>query len=224
MRSDLPYDPLKDFSLVGLVSTAPGVIIVSPNLPIRSVRDLINYSLENPTRLNYGTSGVGSASHLQSEYLKSLTGIKMAHVPYKSAADIVREIPVGSVHVGLGPLEGVMAGIAGGRVRPIAVTGSRRLKQLPDVPSLGESGIKGLEGIDPYTYYGLAGPRGMSKDIVSILSDAMNRVAKLPEVDAQLRERFYNEPAVSSPESFRKFISTDLAKWKVLGRSVNLSD
>jgi tripartite-type tricarboxylate transporter receptor subunit TctC len=207
-----------------LVSTAPGVLAVAPNLPVRNVRELIAYSKENPSKLNYGSSGLGSASHLQAEYLMSLTGIKMTHIPYKSAADIMRELSVGSVHVGIAPLEGGIGSIASGRVRALAVTGSRRLKELPDVPSLGESGIKGLEGIDPYTYYGLAGPAGLPPGVVAKVSESINRVSKAPDVSTVVRERLFNEPAVSSPESFRKFIETDLVKWKELGRFVKLSD
>jgi tripartite-type tricarboxylate transporter receptor subunit TctC len=224
VRKDLPYDPLKDFTLLGMVSTAPGVLAIAPSLPVRNVRELIAYSKENPSKLNYGSSGLGSASHLQAEYLMNLTGIKMTHIPYKSAADIMRELSVGSVHVGIAPLEGGMASISSGRVKALAVTGSRRLKALPDVASLGESGIKGLEGIDPYTYYGLAGPAGLSPAVVGKLSEALDRVSKMPDVSALVRERLFNEPVVSSPDSFRKFIETDLVKWKELGKFVKLSD
>jgi tripartite-type tricarboxylate transporter receptor subunit TctC len=224
VRKDLPYDPLKDFTLVGMVSTAPGVLAIAPNLPVKSVRELIAYSQDNPSKLNYGSSGLGSASHLQAEYLMNLTGIKMTHIPFKSAADIMRELYAGSVHVGIAPLEGAMTSISSGRVRALAVTGSRRLKSLPDVPSLAETGVKGLEGIDPYTYYGLAGPAGLSPAVVAKLSESTNRVSKMPEVAAVVRERLFNEPVVSSPDSFRKFIGKDLLKWKELGKFVQLAD
>ena len=113
--------------------------------------------------MNYASSGIGSASHLQTEYLLKLTGIQMAHIPFKSDADIMREISAGSVHFGLSPVQGAMASIAGGKVRALAVTGSHRLKGLPDVPSLRETDFKGIAGIDPYTYYALLGPRAASR-------------------------------------------------------------
>ena len=222
VRKDLPYDPLKDFTLIGLVSAAPGVIVVAPGLPVRNVREFVAYSKDNQNKLNYGSSGLGSASHLQTEYLISLTGMKMTHIPFKSAADIVREIAVGSVHVGLTPLEGSFAGISGGRLRPLAVTGSKRLDSLPDVPSLAESGIKGLEGIDPYTYYALAGPAGLPPSVVAKLSQTLNTVAKMSDVIVQVRERLYNEPATGTPASFRKFVETDLRKWQELGKVVTI--
>ncbi len=222
VRDDLPYDPLKDFSAIGLVSNAPGVVVIAPDLPVRSLRELIDYSKQNPSKLNYASSGLGSASHLQAEYLMHLTGIRMTHIPYKSAADITRELPVGTVHVGITPLESAVGPVASGRVRALAVTGSRRLKALPNVASIAESGVKGVEGIDPYTYYALAGPPALPQPVVVTLSEAMNRVSKSPEVASQVRDKLYNEPAVSSPESFRKFVETDLAKWKKLRGLIKL--
>src|SRR4051812_19112167 len=222
VRADLPYDPLKDLSLIGLASNAPGVIVVTPDLPARSLRELIDYWKQNPSKLNYASSGLGSASHLQAEYLMHLTGIKMTHIPYKSAADITRELSVGTVHVGITPLESAVGPVTSGRVRALVVTGSRRQNALPNVPSIAESGVKGLEGIDPYTYYALAGPPTLPKSIVVTLNDTINRVSKAPDVAAQLREKLYNEPAVSSPDSVRKFVETDLAKWKKLRGLIKL--
>jgi tripartite-type tricarboxylate transporter receptor subunit TctC len=223
-RRDLPYDPLKDFAFISMLSTAPGVLVVAPSLPVKSVRDLIAYSKENPSKLNYGSSGIGAASHLQAEYLMHLTGIRMTHIPYKSAADITRELSVGAVHVGITPLEAAVGPAAGGRVRAIAVTGSRRSKALADVPSLSESGVKGLEGIDPYTYYGLVGPAGTQPAVISKLSESINTLSKSPEVAAQVRERLYNEPVESSPAAFRKFVEKDLVKWRELAKYVKLGD
>jgi tripartite-type tricarboxylate transporter receptor subunit TctC len=224
VRKDLPYDPLKDLTLIGLVATAPGVIIAAPSLPVRSIAELVKYSNAHPTQLNYGSSGIGSASHLQGEYLISLAGIKMAHIPYKADAEIIREMAAGSVHMGMTPVQGAIAHISSGRVKALAVTGSRRLKGLPDVPSLAESGIKGLAGIDPYTYYGLAGPAGLPPATVNTLNEAINKVSKRPDVAAQLRERQFAEPGTGSPESFRSYIEEDLKKWREFGKVVKLTE
>lgn len=224
VRSDLPYDPLKDLSLIGLASTAPGVIAVAPNLPARSVRELIDYSKQNPSKLNYASSGVGSASHLQTELLMNLTGTKMTHIPYKSAADITRELQVGTVHVGIMPLEAAVSPASTGRIRALAVTGSRRHKALPDVASIAEAGVKGLEGIDPYTYYALAGPARLPQPVVARLNETINAVSKMPDVAAQVRERLFNEPVTGTPESFRTFAEADIAKWKKLRGVVKLAE
>ena len=153
-----------------------------------------------------------------------ITGMKMTHIPYKSAADIIRELSVGAVHVGITPIESTMSQITSGRIRALAVTGTRRSKALPNVPSVSESGIKGLEGIDPYTYYALAGPIGLPAGVVSKLSDTMDQVSKSPIIAAQVREQLFNEPGISTPSSFRKFIEADLQKWKQLRGTVKVTE
>ena len=224
IRNDLFYDPLKDFSVIGLVASVPGVIVVNKDLPVRTLRELETYSNAHPTRLNYASSGVGASSHLQTEYLLKHTGIKIAHVPYKSDAEIMREVWVGSVHMGLSSVQGAMPFIANGRVRPLAVTGSRRLKTLPDVPSLSEGDFKGLEGIEPYSYYGLVGPVGMAPVVVAKLNEAINRISRMPEVVVHMEQRLVAEPGQGNPESFRSFIRTDLLKWKAFGKIVKLTE
>jgi tripartite-type tricarboxylate transporter receptor subunit TctC len=221
---DTAYDPLKDFTPIALVATVPGVIITSPNLSVRSVKDLVAYSQANPSKLNYGSSGIGSASHLQTEYLINLTGLKATHIPYKSDADIMREIAVGSIQMGLSPLQGAVAFISNGKVRAIAVTGSRRLKGLPNVPSLSESGFKGLGGIDPYTYYGLVGPPGLPQAVVSKLNEAVNKVSAAPGVVTQLQDMMFAEPGAGSAESFRNYMRDDVNKWRAFAKVVKISD
>ncbi len=224
VRTDLPFDPLKDLTLIGLASTAPGVIAVTPNLPVRSIRELIEHSQQNPSKLNFGSSGVGSASHLQTELLMNLTGAKLTHIPYKSAGDITRELQVGTIHVGIMPLEASVSPVSAGRIRALAVTGSRRHKALPEVASVNEAGVKGLEGIDPYTYYGLAGPARLPQAVSVKLNETINAVSNMPDVAAHVRERLFNEPVTGNPESFRKFVEIDLVKWKKLRGVVKLAN
>jgi tripartite-type tricarboxylate transporter receptor subunit TctC len=114
--------------------------------------------------------------------------------------------------------------VASGRARALAITGSRRLKALPDVPSLSESGIKGLDGIDPYTYYGLAGPAGLPASVVKQLNDAINRISMQPEVIAQMRDRQYAEPVADTSDAFRRYIEDDLRKWREFGKVVKLTE
>ena len=224
VRKDLPYDPLKDFSLIALVATVPGVIVVSADLPVRSVRDLVTYAQANPAQLNYGSSGIGSASHLQTEYLSSLTAMKITHIPLKADADIMRELSAGRVHMGISPLQGAIPFISSGRVRAVAVTGSRRLQGLPDVPSLSEAGFKGLEGIDPYTYYGLVGPAGLPPAVVAKVNEAVNAVSKMPKAVEQLQAQQFAQPIIGSPESFQRYIRDDIAKWSAVGKLIKFSE
>jgi tripartite-type tricarboxylate transporter receptor subunit TctC len=102
------------------------------------------------------------------------------------------------------------------------VTGPRRLKKLPDVPSLAEADFKGLEGLDPYTYYGLVGPAGLPPAIVQKLNDAINQVSKMPDVVGHMQQRLFTDPAVSTPASFRKYIEDDIGKWRAVGKVVRL--
>lgn len=224
VRADLPYDPLKDFTLVSLVATIPGVLVVSPSLPVHTVRDLVKYSRANPDKLNYGSSGVGSASHMQTEYMIAVTGMKMTHIPLKADIDIMREMASGTVHLGIGPLQGVVPFIQSGRVRALVVTSAHRVKALPDVPSLPEADYKELAGIDPYTYYGLVGPIGLPASVVTILNEATTRVTKMPEAIALLRDRMHAEWAGGSTESFRNFIAEDIAKWRTVRSRIKLGD
>jgi len=224
VRKDLPYQPLKDFALIGLMCSAPGVIVISSKLPVKNIAEFVKLSQTEGSNLNYGSAGVGAASHLQTEYLIKLTGAKMVHVPFKADADIMREITSGSVHFGLSTIQGAMSSIQSGRVKPIAVTGSKRLKALPDVPTLTESGFKGIEAIDTYSYYGLAGPLGLPAPIIATLNDAINRVSTSAETAAVLQDRLQFEPESGTPEQFRKYIQADLDKWTAFGKIVKLTD
>ena len=224
LRKDLPYDPLKDFTLIGLMAVAPGVIVMSNDLPVRNMRELVNYSIANPNKLNYGSSGVGAASHLQMEYLISLTGLKATHIPYKADADIMREMMAGTVQLGMGPIQGAIALIASGKIRGLSVTNTRRQKSLPDVPSLSEMDFKGIESLDPYSFYGLAAPLGTPGAVVSVLNEAINKVSRTPEVVVYMQEKLYAEPGTGSPAAFRAFIEKDQEKWRPLAKVIKLSN
>lgn len=224
LRKDLPYDPLKDFTIIGLMATNAGVLVMSPAQSFRTIRELVNYSQANPNKLNYGSSGLGAASHLQVEYLISLTGLKITHIPYKSDSEIMRELIAGSVQLGMSPLQGAMSNISAGRLRALSVTGSRRQPALPDVPSLAESDFPGIEGVDPYSFYGLVGPVGLPPAIVTALNDAINRVSRMPDVVTFMQDKLYSQPATGSPAAFRAYIENDLAKWRSLAKVIKLQE
>jgi len=224
LRKEVTYDPLKDFSIIGVVASAPGVIVISKDLPVRTLRELVTYSIVNPNKLNYASAGVGAASHLQVELLANITGLKITHIPYKADADIMRELTAGTVQLGMSPIQGAMPHIASGKVSALAVTGSRRNSALSDVPSLSESDFKGLEGVDPYSYYGFVGPKGMPAAHISTLNDAANRIMKAPDVVSFMHERLYMEPEAGSPAAFQSFIEKDLAKWKTLSNVIKLAE
>ena len=222
VRTDLPYDPLKDFSHVAMVATAPGVFFVNPEVPVRSMSELINYARANPGKLNYGSAGVGAANHLQMEYLTHATRVEMAHIPYKSDQDVTREVAGGSVHVGLTIAQLAIPLVAAGRLNALAVTGSERLPALPKVPSLSETGVPELKGIDSYTFYGLVGPAGMPSPVTERINDAVNKVSTMPDVVSRMRDVLFYEPATGSPAAFRQYLEKEVAKWRQVGKTIKI--
>lgn len=224
IRKDLPYDPLANFSHVALVAEGDAVLTVRPGVPARTLPELIAHARANPGKLNYGSGGVGAGNHLLGEYVKMMTGISAEHVPYKSDIEVARDAVAGNVDFAFTTLSLTLPFIQDGRLRPIAVTGSQRLKVLPDVPSVAESGVPELRGMGSYTFFGLVGPAGMPPAVVQRLSDTINRIAVMPDVSQRMRENFLWEPKTSTPASFRQHMETELAKWRELGKSLKVGN
>jgi tripartite-type tricarboxylate transporter receptor subunit TctC len=224
LRKSLPYDPLKDFSLLGLAVTNPGVIIISNELPVHSVKEFVAYGQANPGKLNYASAGLGTAGHLAVEAFMAGTGMKMTHVPYKADGDVIREIMAGTVQMAIMTTLNTVQPIKAGKIRAIGVTTPGRLPYLPDVPGLNELGVKGLEALDPYTFISFAGPAGMPPAVVAQINDAINKVSAMPDVIAHVRDGLYAEPATTTPASFREFTVKQMATWRKLEKVLNLPD
>jgi tripartite-type tricarboxylate transporter receptor subunit TctC len=224
LRKHLPYDPLKDFTLLGLAVTNPAVIVINPDLPVHSLGELVAYSAAHPGELNYGSPGVGSSGHVHAEALLSLTGMKMTHVPHAADAEAIREIMAGRVHMGIMPTLNTVAFVKAGKMRALAVEAAQRLPSLPDVPTVAEADAKGLAGLDPHTFVAFVGPAGMPAGVVAQFNEAINKTSAMPDVVERVRNSFHAEPATTTPASFREFIEKEIAKWKVLGNLVELPD
>jgi tripartite-type tricarboxylate transporter receptor subunit TctC len=220
---DLPYDPVRDFSHISMVATTPGILYSHPGLPFRTFEAFIDYAKANPGTLNYGSAGVGSAGHFQMEYLRHATGMELVHVPYRSDQEVAREVMTGSLQVALTTVQPVLPLLSTGGLHAIAVTGPRRLNLLPDVPCLAETGIRQLRDIDYYTFYGLIGPSGLSNGIIERLNVAMNQIAGMSDVGAQMRDVLAFEPATGTPADLRNYLAQEIPKWREVGRSMNLS-
>lgn len=222
LQPGLPYDPLKDFTLLGLAVTNPAVIFVNPALPIRSMNDLVAHAKAHPGALNYASAGVGTAGHLHVEALMSLTGIEMTHVAYRSAAEVGREVMTGTVQLGIMPTLDMVSFIQAGQVRPLAVTTASRLPYLPDVPSLAETGIPQLVEMEPHTFISFVGPAGMAPETVARLNQAINAISSSADTGGRVRTTLYAEPVAISPDEFRTFVERELAKWRSFGRNIRL--
>jgi tripartite-type tricarboxylate transporter receptor subunit TctC len=224
LRKDLPYDPLKDFSFIGMAVTNPAVIFVNRDLPVQNVSELMAYSVSHPGKLTYASAGVGSSGHLAAEAFLNTTGMKMVHVPYKSDSEVIREVMSGSVQMAIMTSLSTVPFIKSGKIKALAVTTAHRLPYLPDTPSLTEIGVKGLTVMEPYTFISFVGPVGMPPAIVAQLNEAMNKVSSMPDVAALVRNTLYSEPTITTPVTFRDFIEKDLAKWRELGKTLKLTE
>jgi tripartite-type tricarboxylate transporter receptor subunit TctC len=205
----LPYDPVKSFAPVSLMAIVPSVLVVNPSLPVTSAAELIDYAKKNPGKLAYGSAGSGSTSHLTTEYFKLATGTDILHVPYKGIGPMLTDLISGQLSMGINGAPAVMPHVNSGRLRALAVTGSKRLPSLPQIPTLDESGVKGF---DASGWYGIVAPAGTPRDIVMKLNAEMRRIMQTPE----LRARLDSEgaiPAAGSPEEFAAFIASEIARW-----------
>lgn len=222
VRRDLPYDLMKNFTPIALVSEAEAVMFVRSDVPVNSLSELIAFGKANPGKLNYGSGGIGSGNHLQMEYLISVTGASFTHVPYKSDAEVARDVLAGNVDIGMIIAQFAVQLAKEGKIKPIAVTGTQRLKELPNVPTISEAGGPQLRGMGSYTFFGLMGPAGMPAPVVQRLNEAFNKVAAMPEIDQRMREGLMQRPVIATTADYRKYLDRELAKWRSVGERVKI--
>ena len=212
------YDPRKDFAPIGLIASMPVALIAHPDFPAKTVADVIAYAKKNPGKLNFGTSAVGTGGNLTAEYFKSVAGLDMTIVPYRGTGPLMNDLLGGHVPVSFGVLPPAMGNIQGGKLRAIAVTGTKRFSLLPDVPTASESG---LPGFDAVLHYGLLAPAGTPRAIVDRLNKELRA---LVETDA-VKERIHAEGGdamTSSPEEYATDIDKEETKWSTVIRKLNL--
>src|SRR5512134_15654 len=214
----LPYDPLKDFAPITHVANVPNVLVVSPVLPVTSVKELIAYAKARPGKLNFASSGVGTIVHLNGELFKMLTGIDAVHVPYKGTALSIPDLASGNIAFLFDSLASVMPHVKAGNARPLAVNAPQRSALLPEIPTLAQAG---LPAFDRYTWFGLFAPAGTPPDIVRRLQAEVAAALKSPD----LRERFDAvgaEPVGSGSEQFVERIRSDSVRWAEVIKAGNV--
>lgn len=208
--ANIPYDVMRDFTPVSLVYKAPNIFIASTKLPVKSMAELISYAKANPGKLSYASGGSGSSAHMNSEYLKVLTGIEATHVPYRGAGPALNDIVSGQVEfmaVNLPPAIGL---VTSGQVTPLAVTTAKRAPALPNVPTVAESGFAGYETV---AWFGLLGPQGVPPAIVERMHAEIVKAC----ADTQIQEKLAvlgGETVCNSPAEFKAFLAADIARWK----------
>ena len=205
----LPYDAKKDLTGVSLLGISPLVAAVNNDAPFKTAKELIDYARANPGKVSFGSSGNGSAGHLTSELLKSLTKTYMVHIPYRGAVPALTDLMGGQIQLFFDAASGLIPQGKAGRVRLIGVSSDRRLPALPDVPTFIEQGFAGFTGS---TWAGMLAPAATPRDIVKRMSDEVARIIKSDEARVRL-ESMGTFAAGSSPEEFDGFIAAETAKW-----------
>ena len=219
VHKNLSWDLLRDFAPVGRYVSSPMVVVVNDKLPVKSLRELIDYAKANPGKLNFGSAGSGTAPHLVGEQFALQTGMKMVHVPYKGSAPSVTGLLADEVQMSFAASSSVDAFIKDGRLKPLAVTTARRDPQYPDLPTIAEAGVPGF---DADIWYGFVVPAKTPKDIVKKLADDLQRVMADADTQAQLRRRGL-EPAWLGADAMSELTRRDVARWKDVATKINLT-
>jgi tripartite-type tricarboxylate transporter receptor subunit TctC len=216
LYSKLPFDPVKDFSGITPLALIPNILIVHPSLPAKSVKELVALAKAKPGTFNYTSAGIGSNSHLNGEIFRSTAGLTIVHVPFKGFAEAITEIMSGRLEMTFAPALLASPHIKGGRVRPLAVSSSKRSSAFPQLPTMVEAGVPGcvFDG-----WFGLLTLSGTPRPIVDKLNAAVLKVLSLPDVAAQLRNQGA-DPMPMTPEEYDKYIRSEVVK---LGQVVKAS-
>lgn len=205
----LPYDPKKDVVPVSLIGQSPLLAAVNIDAPYKTARELLAFAKANPGKISYGSSGNGSAVHLSTELLKSLTGTHMVHIPYRGAAAALTDLMGGQTHLFMDAASGLIAPGKGGKVRLIGVASEKRLPVLPDVPTFIEQGVRGFVAS---TWAGMLAPAATPAAVVKRMADEIAAIVRQDEVRARL-EGMGTIPVGNGPAEFESFIAQETAKW-----------
>jgi tripartite-type tricarboxylate transporter receptor subunit TctC len=221
LRKNVPYDTLKDFVPIGLISIGPFLLITHPSVPAGTVKELIALAKANPGKLNYASAGNGVANHLAMELFKHMTGVDIVHVPYKGAPQAVTDVVAGHMNMMFNSIAPVLPHVKSGRVRALGIASLKRSPQLPDIPTIAESGVPGFEAVN---WFGLFAPAGTPKPIVRRVSDALVKVLHAPDIRSKF-EALGADPVGSTPEEFAAFVRRDMLQYatvvKVSGAKID---
>ena len=209
LYKNLPYDTLRDFVAVSIFSESPNILVVNASSSAKSVNDLIALARTKPGVLNYSSAGTGTTQHLAGELLKLRTGTNIVHVPYKGTAPSLTALIAGDVDLTFANVPAIIQHVKSGRLRPLASTGVRRSELMPDVPTMQEAGLTGLEVT---VWYGVLAPAATPRDTVNILSEAIVKAARSPDIRQRLLDQGA-EPVGSTPSEFDKILHEEVAKW-----------
>lgn len=218
INEKLSYDLMHDLMPIMSVASTPYALIVNPSLPVHSVQELIAHAKANPGKLNFGSAGAGSASHLAGELFDTMAGIKMTHVPNKGMGPAMMDLLGGQVPVLFGGLPAALAAEKDGRVRVLAIAGAKRSALLPDMPTIAEAGLPGYE-VD--NWFGMLAPAGVDAKIVARLHDEVVAILNAPATRKNLIALGF-EPVGSTPEAFAAQLGDEVKKWREIAKQAGI--
>jgi tripartite-type tricarboxylate transporter receptor subunit TctC len=213
----LSYDPAKDFAPLALMAHVPFVLVVNPSLPVQTVADLIKLAREKPNELSFASGGVGAAHHLCGALLKSMTGIKMAHVPYKGSVPALNDVVAGHVPLMFSDFAPSLQLIKAGKLRALGVTTAKRVPAAPDIPPIAETGVPGYEAV-PWQM--MVTKAGTPKEVVDRLNAEMKSIMAGADTQKQLVEMGMIPADTGSPTELARFVETEIVRWgKIVHRA-----
>jgi len=218
--SKIPYDVKKDFALITVIVRVPEVLVVHPSLPVNSFSELISYAKANPGKINYGSAGSGSITHLAGELLKAEAKVDLVHVPYKGAAPAVADLLGGQVQMGIFDVPILLGHIRSGKLRALALTSAKRAATLPDVPTTAEAGYPNVTSDN---WYGLVAPAATPKEILGKIHGAAVTALRAPA----LVEQYAKVSGVASPgtpQDYAAFLAAEQAKWSRIVTAIGFKE
>jgi len=215
----LRYDTDKDFVPVVQIATSPTVLVVTKSFPEQDLKGLIRYVKANPGKVNFASGGKGTSVHLAGELFRSMINAEMIHIPYKGSGPAVTDLIGGQVQMMFDTAASALPQLKGGKLRAIAVTGSHRLPELPDVPTFAEAG---LTGFDAPAWYGLLAPVGTPKPVIQFLNTQVNEILKEPATKQRLAQ-LGTEPVGGSPDDLGRFMRAESARWSAVVKTANVA-
>ncbi len=214
----LPYDSIKDFTMLGIAADVPTLIVSHPSLPIKSVRELAALARKNPGKLNYASSGAGTVGHLAMELLSSMNGGSYVHVPYKGSGQAITDVVGGYVILMAASMPVFVSHVQAGKLRPLGVTSAKRSRALPDVPTIAEQGFPGYE---VSSGFGMLAPANVSAGVVKTINGALVKALQDPAVRDRLSSQGA-EPVGSTPEQHDQLVRSEIARWTKIVKQVGI--
>lgn len=219
LQKDAPYRALEDVATIAQVAALANVLVIAPNLPIKTTAELIALAKAKPGELNFGSAGIGASSHIAGEAFKAAAGINVVHVPFKLLSDVFTEMISGRVHMYIFPLPAVMPMLKDGKLHVLAVGTAQRVPSLPGVSTIAESGLPGFQSL---SWFGVVAPSKISRAIVQQLNKDIIAILQQPDT----KERFMRQGAeavITTPEDFQKLMQSEYAKYQKLVKDAGIS-